>query len=324
MLAIVIATAGTARGDDWTVTVDGDCADAEAFRARAETQRVGDGVVDGVAIHVALTPVAAPIDGPADRAPSDGPADREAPAAWHVRVDVATTGGAVVTRELDGASCAAVNDAAILIVAQLLDGIAAPAPPPPVGPPRTFARIPDEPVPAPSLAEPVSIRLAAAIGGDVGMLPAATAGGRLALEVGWWRVVASLGVTRWRAVTELDDRGQGLTASAWQMVAAVRFRLARRIELGPQIEIGQLDGRGRGVDTELSAAGAWQAIGGVARGRLWARGGLEVALQFEVLAPLGAPTFVLDGEPRYRPDIAVRGMVTLAWTLFDGNRGIWP
>jgi hypothetical protein len=230
-----------------------------------------------------------------------------------------------VTRELDGASCAAVNDAAILIVAQLLDGVSRP-PPPPSPLRRAMTRVPgaDEPVHAPSLAEPVSIRIAATIGGDVGTLPGATVGGRLALDVGWWRAVASLGVTRWRAVTELDDRGEGLTASAWQVALAVRLRITRGIELGPQIEIGQLDGRGRGVDTELSAAGAWQALGGVARSQLWARHGLEVALQFEVLAPLGAPTFVLDGEPRYRPDVAVRGMVTLAWTLFDGKRGIWP
>lgn len=303
MIAIVVSIAGTAAADDWSLVVDGECADAEAFRARAETQRVQDGIVDGVAIHVVLAPAAS---------------------GWHVRVDAASAEGAA-TRELDGATCTAVNDAAILIVAQLLDGIARPAPPP-LPPPRTMTRVPgaDEPVRAPSLAEPVSLRLAATIGGDVGMLPRATTGGRLALDLGWWRVVASLGVARWREVTDLDDRGQGITASAWQVALTLRFRFAQHIEIGPQVEIGQLDARGRGVDTELSAAGAWQALGGVARGRVWARGGLEVALQFEVLAPLGAPTFILDGEPRYRPNVAVRGMVTLAWTLFDGKRGGWP
>jgi hypothetical protein len=304
-IAMVVAAASPAAAEPWSLAVDGECAGADAFRARTDAQRVRAGEIAGVGIRVAIT---------------------GADPRWHVRVAVVDGAGHETVRELDGESCAAATDAATLIVAQLLDGLA-PAPPPPPDPgPHELAPIPgtDEAPRAPSLAEPVSIRIGAALGADFGSLPAATPGARVVLEVGWWRAVGSLGVARWREVTELDAQGEGFSASAWQAHAALRIRVSRAVELGPQVEIGQLAARGRGVDTVLAASGAWQAVGAVGRVRLWTRGRLEVALQIEALAALAAPTFVVDGEPRYHPTSAVRALISAGWTLFDGSSGLRP
>jgi hypothetical protein len=62
----------------------------------------------------------------------------------------------------------------------------------------------------------------------------------------------------------------------------------------------------------------------VARVRVASWDRLDLALQIEGLGLLGAPTFVVDGEPRYRPRAAVRAMFAVTWRLFDGTRGVWP
>jgi hypothetical protein len=136
--------------------------------------------------------------------------------------------------------------------------------------------------------------------------------------------VLALGITGWMPVRETDADGEGLEVWGWQAVGQARFRLTPRIELGPQIEIGQLVASGVGVDTELTNDGAWQAAGGVARVELWSGRSLEVVAAAELVVPLGRPRFVVDGEERFRPGVAVRGFVSIGWRLFDGTRGRRP
>jgi hypothetical protein len=103
--------------------------------------------------------------------------------------------------------------------------------------------------------------------------------------------------------------------SSWQVHAAARLRVARRLEVGAQFEIGELSARGRGVDTILADTGAWQAIGATARIGLWRWRRLEVAADVELLVPIGTTTFVVDGEPRYRTGTTIRGFVGAVWRI---------
>jgi hypothetical protein len=313
---LIAALAAPAAAAPWRLALDGACIDAAAFRARAETQRVRPGDPGDVELRIATS--------------------RRAADRWHVVIELIEAGQPPVARELDGASCAAVTDAAILIVAVLLDGVVAAAPPPPdvvPTPTPTPAPVPadrvlspaiDEPLRPRPVAEPVTATVVAALGVDAGALPGPTAGARAAVEVGWWRAVLAIGITGWMPVRETDAAGEGLEVWGWQAVGQARFRIARRIELGPQIEIGQLVASGVGVDTGLTNDGAWQAAGGVVRAELWSSGALEVVAAAELLVPLGRPRFVVDGEERFRPGVAVRGFVSIGWRLFDGSRGRRP
>ena len=293
VIALLIAAPRAAHA--WTLDYDvaGECADAEAFRARVETQRLRNGDVDvRVRVSVALL----------------------ADARWAARVELGATGASA--RELAGASCAEVHDAAILIVAQLLDGASRPIVVA-AATPRSISRVPgvDESVRPRPPDPPVTIRAGGGFGADARGLAAPSAGARLALDAGWQRAVLALGATRWLSVTEVDDEGQGLSMSAWQVHAAARFRIAQRIEVGAQFEIGELSARGRGVAVVLTDTGAWQAIGPVTRIGLWRWRRLEVTADVELLFPIGTTTFLVDGEPRYRTGTTFRGFVGAVWRV---------
>jgi hypothetical protein len=305
-IAAVAALGVPAAAEPWTLALDGACTDADSFRARAEAQRVAAVEATDLAIRVAFT--------------------QPAPERWHVAIELTGTATALGTRELDGATCPALADAASLIVAQLLDGALAArrAAVHPTPRPSEMAPIPETTAPPPRAQSPVTLGLGAAFGGELGSLPHATAGGRLALEAGYRRAILSLGVARWMEATKLDERAQGLSVYAWQAFAQARVRVVPAIELGLQIEIGELPARGRGVDTELANEAAWQAIGGVARAALWTRGRLAIVLDAEIVAPLGSPVFVVDGEERFRPGVTFRGLVELRWRLFDGTTRVRP
>jgi hypothetical protein len=292
-LLIAAAVAAPSVAHAWTLDYDvaPDCADAEAFRARVETQRLHTGDVD-VRVHVTVIAL-------------DG-------TRWSARVEIGPTGA----RELAGASCSEVHDAAILIVAQLLDGATRPVIVPAVAP-RAMTPVPgvDDASPPRPPDPPVTIRVGGGFGADARGMASPSAGARLTLDAGWQRAVLAFGATRWLEVTDLDAEGQGLSMSSWQVHAAARLRVARRLEVGAQFEIGELSARGRGVDTILADTGAWQAIGATARIGLWRWRRLEVAADVELLVPIGTTTFVVDGEPRYRTGTTIRGFVGAVWRI---------
>jgi hypothetical protein len=234
-----------------------------------------------------------------------------ADARWSARVELGPTGA----RELAGASCAEVHDAAILVVAQLLDGAARPVVAPTL--PRAMSRVPgvDDALRPRPPDPPVTIRIGGGFGADARGLASPTGGARIVLDGGWQRAVLALGATRWLEISDIDASGQGLSMSAWQVHAAARYRVSRPIEVGAQLEIGELSARGRGVDTVLADTGAWQAIGPVTRIGLYRWRRLEVTADLEVLFPIGTTTFIVDGVPRYRTGTTIRGFVGVAWRI---------
>jgi hypothetical protein len=301
--AITIATLSALAGEAqaWTLAYDvpAGCDAEDAFRARAEAQRTR-------------------ADGPGDAAVRVSARIGEG-GRWRLHLEVDVAGAAPGVRELEGASCREVTEAAALIVAFSLDG-EAPAPEPPRLPPPvprpafTAARDPQpgvlgSEVPSP----PVWLVLGLAGGLDDGTLPAIAPGMRAELALGYRRISLGLGVASWARVEEVDADGQGMSATAWQGQVTARVRTWSRLELGAHLEIGQVDAIAVGVDTRIPRTVGWQAVAGslLWRQPLWAN--LEFMFEVEGLWPFSRPSFVVDGETRFSPGLSARGWTGLAW-----------
>jgi len=298
-VATLCALAGEAEA--WTLSYDvpAGCDAEDAFRARAEAQRT---LADG------------PGDASVRLRAQAGEGGR-----WRLHLEVDVAGAAPGVRELEGASCRDVTDAAALIVAFSLDG-EAPAPAPPRLPPPTprpvlgAARDPQPGVvgredPSP----PVWLLLGLAGGVDEGTLPALAPGVRAELTLGFRRLSLGLGVASWARVEDTDASGKGMTATAWQGQVTARVRTWERLELGAHLEIGQVDSVAVGVDTEIPRTVGWQAIAGslLWRQPVWAN--LEFMFEVEALWPFSRPKFEVDGETRFVPGLSGRAWTGLAW-----------
>jgi hypothetical protein len=299
-IATLVGLAGPAHA--WTLAYEAPagCEEGEAFRARAEAQRARPDAPSEASVRVQAS---------------------EAGGRWHVRLEIGLgTDAAPGARELEGTTCREVTDAAALIVAFSLDGApvaavpaAVPAPPTPrpVMPPAADPQ-PSELVDA-APSPPVWMALAVAGGLDHGMLPAVAPGLRGGLTIGWRRASLALGLATWAHVEDLDARGAGMAATAWQAQVAARVRLWRGLEAGAGLEIGQLDAVAVGVDSLIPRTVGWQGAGGSLAWRqpLW--GDLDFTLETEGLWPFVRPSFQVDGETRFVPGLCVRVWTGLAW-----------
>jgi hypothetical protein len=220
-------------------------------------------------------------------------------------------------RAFVGASCRDVAEAAALIAAMLLDpaGAAARARSPEAAPPRT-----DPPAPA-------QLALAVHLLGDLGSLPAPTAGGGLGIGVRSGRLHAGLRVSaslprRTERVAMLPDAGGELALYA----AGLRggFELVRgpggHLGSGPSAGLEAGVAVGRGLGSGLAQRGA--------DGQLWLAPSLgwtllvsfdqlAFGLFVEALAPLHRPSWVLEGYGElFRPPALVgRVSLDVAWLL---------
>jgi hypothetical protein len=120
-------------------------------------------------------------------------------------------------------------------------------------------------------------------------------------------------VARWAEVEEGYEADKGMRARAWQGHVGVRVRVWRGLEAGGAFEIGQIDAQAVGVDEINPRTIGWQGAGGglAWRGPLWRD--VDFALEFEVLRPFVRPTFRVDGEVRFQPDVCARGWAGLSW-----------
>ena len=84
---------------------------------------------------------------------------------------------------------------------------------------------------------PVRFSLLLAGGLDAGTLPSVAPGVRAELALSWGRVSLGFGLAQLARVTELDERGQGVSAEAWQLPVTGRVRIGAGLEVGAAFEI---------------------------------------------------------------------------------------
>lgn len=263
------------------------------------------------------------------------------------RVRLETPGdGAIRVREVKGASCAAVADAAALIIALMIDPSAAaaagprpgPAPlPAPVVPVAVPVFVPPlAPAPKPEIVRAsrprassgsplLAFRLSAAAIADAGSLPGISFGfsGAASLLVGPNRF--ELGAAGWPdRATSLAARPSaggfvGLVTGFASVCRDVLRLLARttRFELFPcaAFELGRIHAKGFGIDAPGDGAALWSAVraGGLFVWRLADRVGID--LRLEAAIPLARPSFVIEGLGTVHRSAPVAGRASLGAEL---------
>lgn len=257
MFVALAASAGLARGSPpLRVSAPDGCADAGALE-RAVAAHVGRAVaLDGVTLSI-----------------------RRTARAWRARL--LTEAG---TRELDAESCEAALDAAALVLALAVEpepGLASasevsrpalePAARPHAADPMGEARRAPGGAPAGADRSAPSARsardagpglvLGAGVLGAVGVVPAPSLGGRLAIGVGWraWRLeLAGLALLPRRAELA-GDGGASAQIGWWAAQLGGCRRVFGPFEACAGSELGELRGEGFGVDAPRAARGTWFA-----------------------------------------------------------------
>jgi hypothetical protein len=168
------------------------------------------------------------------------------------------------TRTLKGASCAAVADAAGLVIGLALTNELAARP-------VVVAAPPPPPAPAPSLSTPL---VALGVAGDAGALPSATVGGALALGWRWTHARAelrgSLFASRGGDVAAFPDTGGGLSLASFAGRGCALWGWA--VSVGPCAVAGvdRLHGTGSGpiMTAAVTSLAPFGGLGLQAEGRL--------------------------------------------------------
>jgi hypothetical protein len=191
--------------------------------------------------------------------------------AWRAHIEMPTG-----TRQLEGESCQALADAVIVILtlavdeqraAVAADDDARAEPAPLVAPARPAPTLASDSAPAPLerralRAGSPGVMLAAALLAEVGLLPAPSAGPRLSLGLSDGRWMAEL------AASALLPRHAALGGGAapnadirWFGGQALVCRASHpRLRLCAGGELGELVGKGSGVDRPATAHGTWLAF----------------------------------------------------------------
>jgi hypothetical protein len=235
-----------------------------------------------------------------------------------VRLETQGDGGARV-REIKGTSCAAVADAAALLVALIIDPVAAsravPAPSPPVVPPPPVPSPPPPAPPPPALPPPVpvppsppgpastlrpSLRLLGWTLADAGSLPGISAafGGKAVMVIAPLRFELGGGVwfDRRTTVPQQPSAGGNVGLAAGSADACWSFLRPGPLELGPCLgfELGRLHADGFGGTTQGGGSVLWSALQG---GALFAWAPVRWiagVLRLDAAVPFARPTFVID------------------------------
>ncbi len=160
--------------------------------------------------------------------------------------------------------------------------------------------------------------------GDLGTLPASTAGASVALLYRWRALRVALDGT-WLAPAHgvspvRASAGGDFTFLAAGGGACLLLDLGSRVDVGPclGLEVDRLHAAGTGVTTPTTDAGSWVSAGGGAHAVVWLFRGLGVQADISVHAPLSRPSFVLEGLGSvHRPAVfAGRAAVGLEAVLF--------
>jgi hypothetical protein len=300
-LCVAAATPAAARERlalSWTAPAG--CPDAAAVRT--EVHRLLGGEAHAAARVVIVTAVVV----------------EERPGAWQVTLETPRAGGIRVVR---GSTCAAIGDAAAVILALMIDPTAVlePRRPPASAParraasqPATAPQPPPRPPAPPASPRPrrVAGRVAVFGGVDVTSLPGTSpgVGGSGALQLGRQRL--ELGFEYWTGarghVAARPAAGGDLDLWLFTL-STCRALLAGRVELGPclGLDLGRLHGSGFGVARPGEGAALWVALrGGVLASWEFARRWALFA-RLEAVIPLQRPRFVLTNVgPVYRPAAA--------------------
>jgi hypothetical protein len=322
------------------VAVGGAPFDGEA-RAAALRVRAPDGCVEArdldeqVSVLVGRTLASVPgVDFDVEIAPAPG-------RGWMMRLEtVAATapgaGGepARHTRELAGATCAELSEAAAVAIAMSIrsldggsghddDGPAAGAPPerapaPGPAPPTSPAPRPPAAEAAASAAPPAPARvrgaLALAAVSDAGALPHPGLGVGLEASLRWSRVWVAIGGAAFatQEVHVSPTAGGSFQLALGAVLACVPYELARFTALGcGGFELGRMAGRGLGVGQPRLGQALWEA----ARAELGAAVPLGPRLALDVRAgvavPLSTPPFVVDGTTQVHQASGLTGRASV-------------
>jgi hypothetical protein len=228
---------------------------------------------------------------------------------WHLHVDTVDqkrsdgrSPTARGSRDIDGATCAEVVEAATLTVAvsirslEATSGVAAPLPRP--APPASVREAPPVPLPNNSPEPVLRPAVALALTTDAGALPSARPGLELDGTLGRGPLRLTL-LGAWFA--SADAVAQDGSRGTFQLAigAALACFAPHRGRWTPLVcggfELGRLAGTGLDVPRPKTGATLWRAARGDA-GLMAALGGnLSVVLRAGVAIPLTRPEFALDG-----------------------------
>lgn len=210
---------------------------------------------------------------------------------------VVTTG--TDQRELRGASCEAIADAASFVVALALRQAEQSALPinAPAMATTAPAPVPDLVIATPSARPEVPIGIQASLYfmGDVGTLSRATVGPRMSIGVRRGALAAHVVGSYWMARQSYANLLGYAEVDGWS--AGGRACLAATpLQLCGGADVGRLRGRARGFEGARSQAGTTASVVGGATWAVHITGAMSLSLGVEAAAAVHAPTFVLADQ----------------------------
>lgn len=217
-------------------------------------------------------------------------------ATWRLHVALRGPAASLGERELEGASCEEVTDAAVLIVALAVRAEAAheatPAPASPAAPVVIENHVVVHASP------PITWAVAAGVGGEAGALPGAGPGFEVALAMQRSRLSVELAGMYWlgqRATLASSDAGGDVDLLAGTLRGC--YAVIATVGACAGVEVGALHAVGVNATDAMTHRTLWlaPAVGVVARWPLGNRMG--VVAHGDLAAPVTRPHFVLDGNP---------------------------
>lgn len=205
-----------------------------------------------------------------------------------------------IEREVAGAGCVTVTDAAALVLALAVEqqaaiDLATAAPPPAPQPAARPTRV--ESGPAPRVALAASLLVGGRVG--TGMLPEADLGVSAGLAIGRGDLWMELEGTSWIA-RELDVAGGGAEIDA--ETAAVRGCWRPRVWVPcAALELGRVRGQGQGFEDADAGAALWLAVTPGLGVAVSLGDGWYLSARAEVAVTLSAPRFTMAGAPVHAP-----------------------
>ena len=214
-------------------------------------------------------------------------------------------------RALDGPTCAAVSEAAALVIALAINPEIEPPPPPPK--PESPER--ERPSRSPSVGGP-SASLAGTV--DAGMVPGGTAGveGNLGWTLGAVHVELGGSYFAERRATLADRDDVGATFRLGSMSARGCYQFQRdRLMLGPCLDIGALwtKAQGFGPIARSEVSSVTPSVGGALGIRWLISSSFAPFVRIGAIVPVARPEFAVQGMGHVHraAPVAVRGALGL-------------
>ena len=269
-----------------------------------------DGCPDGAALEARVEELA---DAPAATWPPDFAVKGEVSQGAE-RWQLVIASGDASPRTIDGESCAALLEAAALLVALDLGAVLEQprAAPPPAEPEPVVVVREVAPAVAPRASQPW--RISAAVAGDAGSLPGPALGGVARAGLGLGRFAAELAIAAWPARRGESAEGDVDVSMIWAAPGAC-MRVAAPLHACAGLQVGWLSARGRAVDEPLRTGAIWLAPEAGVALDVPVAGPVSAELRAAAAAPLVRPRFQLgDGALAHQPSPVVAQIALgLAW-----------